>query len=349
MPSLRHQVFVEIVRICPLVLQDPRLLAAFDPRLPPLPSPAEATVAAEPISFSKLTPEGGQPKEADSVLVWRSKGGDESSGQPKAICTLLGEVQLNRAPKHETWVIYAAYGTVYLTCPAYVAVIPSTDSLADWARKPCIYGGLQLTPAVLTPSMIPRIVDVQEVEASPAMTLLALVVHGVEKDDPAAAAQISAGDRATIQLRSPVIDEYVTMLFNSVFTTTQDEVTAMADHYTSPLLSRIQDEARREGSIALAREVKLQLLAARFKDKFTQDEQARFEKADVRAVLQIVLSRFNDPQLTLEQVFNAAQPPSTVSADHAQAANGINGHTAGRPKLKLGRRTRGGRARKRTA
>ncbi|WP_428265749.1 DUF4351 domain-containing protein [Haliangium sp.] len=96
---------------------------------------------------------------------------------------MIFEVQLARDPKKRaSWLNYV--GTLHraIMQPVTLVVLTLSDDLAAWCAEPYVYDhvGGNHRPVVLGPSGIPRVTDIDQARAMPALAVLSAVAHGAE-------------------------------------------------------------------------------------------------------------------------------------------------------------------------
>ncbi len=70
-----------------------------------------------------------------------------------------------------------------LKCPVALLVVTADETVARWAARPIIIGGLnQFTPYVLRPSSMPEIVDESVALNNPELAVLSTMAHGRDSD-----------------------------------------------------------------------------------------------------------------------------------------------------------------------
>jgi hypothetical protein len=137
-------------------------------------------VVASSTSFAEITP---STYAADLVL-----SGD--------LATAVIEVQLARdAKKRRSWPLYLASAHAMHDKPTWLVVIALDPRVAAWARQPIeTFHGGALTPLVIGPEQVPRVVDAEVASNVPELAVLSALAHGHEPgaEDIALAAFIAA-------------------------------------------------------------------------------------------------------------------------------------------------------------
>jgi hypothetical protein len=111
---------------------------------------------------------------------------------------LVTEIQLSPDDlKPASWLSYTAMLHRSLLVPVTVLAVAITDEMARWCARPYRYDHLGSTfrPLVIGPSVIPRIIDVEQASALPELALLSVAAHGQEPGAEAIgiAAYLAAG------------------------------------------------------------------------------------------------------------------------------------------------------------
>jgi len=104
----------------------------------------------------------------------------------RPICALIVEPQLDpKADKRRTWPHYVTGTRAKLNCDVVLLIVTIDESVARWARAPIPIGhpGFCLTPLVLGPKDIPRIVDPAQARQTPELAVLGVMAHG-QKEEP---------------------------------------------------------------------------------------------------------------------------------------------------------------------
>ena len=168
MPSLRHENLIQLFRDCP------DLVPVFLRRAgAAIPARTRARVVAE--SFSDLQRPVSHP---DAVIALENPGG-------KLLRLAAVDVQLAcDEDKRFSWPLYVAAQRARLRVPVYLVVVAPDAEVARWCQEPIpldIVGNVY-RPLVLGPEVIPRVVELEEAQAFPALAVLSAAVHGQEQD-----------------------------------------------------------------------------------------------------------------------------------------------------------------------
>lgn len=127
---------------------------------------------------------------ADVVVHFMVPGSD----RPAHVCVV--EIQRRRDPdKHFTWPTYAIHIRQRARCLVTLVVFTLSERVARWAARSIPLGaGNFYRPVVIGPSRIPRITDMNEARAMPALAVLSAMAHGHEPGgaDILRAAQVAA-------------------------------------------------------------------------------------------------------------------------------------------------------------
>lgn len=154
-----HAALIELFR------QEPELVTWLVERFAGVEIPAEhSSSATDPLlKVVNLAPDV-------AVLVRDSHG--------KLVLALPVEVQRDKDPeKRYTWPCYEALIRERFRCPTHVLVIALRKDVAEWARQPIVHGTSVMYVIVLGPEDIPRITDLAEARANPALAVLSAAIH----------------------------------------------------------------------------------------------------------------------------------------------------------------------------
>ena len=169
MPSLTHEGLVLIFRHAPALAAQ----LVQDVLHAPLPRFDHARIGKTDLSQPLPT-----TFTADLVIVLER--------EQKAAGAILVEPQLRPRPdKRRTWPHYLTGLRAELNCAVILLVIAVDERVARWAAAPIEIGhpGFCLTPLVLGPKDIPRIVDRTEAIRTPELAVLSVMAHA-RKESP---------------------------------------------------------------------------------------------------------------------------------------------------------------------
>jgi hypothetical protein len=186
MPSIPHEALVEVLR------ENPALIATLLARAGRLALPDHDHVTAESADLGSAL-----PKELRADLALRFDHLDSP------VLGAVIEVQLSIDPdKGFAWPAYAISLRSRHRCPVIVVVITVDRRVADWARKPIVFGpeAGHLTPLVLGPDELPAITDPVEAASSPELATLSALAHGRDDDVEQAARIAAAAVEAVLRL-----------------------------------------------------------------------------------------------------------------------------------------------------
>ncbi len=180
MPSLDHEVLIELLRSDPSLLRS--LLAPLGVEI----ASGDAEVCDSTLTAPELR--------ADLVVAF----GDQQS--PDVV--LIAEIQLREdADKRYSMPFYAMSARSRYRCPAIVVVIAVDDAVAAWARTPVVLDPYnEWRPLVIGPSEVPRVTNVAEALARPHLAVLSARVHAKGPDGLAIA-------RAALQVLAALPDD----------------------------------------------------------------------------------------------------------------------------------------------
>lgn len=161
MPSLLHEVLVELLREMPPALEALLQLPAHDALVPV----SEALGDALPRELR-----------CDGRLLLQADGAP--------VMTLVLEVQLaTDDDKPMKWPVYLTSARLKDRCPALLVVIAVSRQVAQWAKQPIEVGpGSVVTPLVLGPDEVPAITDLDQAMRQPEVTALSAIVHSRDAD-----------------------------------------------------------------------------------------------------------------------------------------------------------------------
>lgn len=182
-PSLEHEVLVDLVRECPsLAPQLLRICAGIDV--------GGTTSELGSIDVSQVMP---TEYRADAVVKVRDANGE-------LVAAVLVEIQLRPDPiKRWTWPVYVATLRASLRCPVTLLVLAELPGVARWARARIDLGHPHfcLRPVAIS------FADVPALARSPAeLVVLSALAHPDDLDLPAVVSALSAlpDDRARLYL-----------------------------------------------------------------------------------------------------------------------------------------------------
>lgn len=104
------------------------------------------------------------------------------SGAKRPTSMMILEVQLFRdSRKRHTWPAYQAVLRAQYRCPTMVIVLAPNPGVARWCAQPIDLDGQGasiMRPTVIGPDLVPIVVDPQEAERLPALSVLSVIAHG---------------------------------------------------------------------------------------------------------------------------------------------------------------------------
>ena len=114
--------------------------------------------------------------EADAIItLWRDD---------KPVLSVMLEVQLGRMrDKVWAWRAYLGIQRLRRRCPVLLVVICVTAAMAARGRRPIDIGhpGLVLKPIVIGPPDIPRVTDIDQARAMPALAVLSALAYSTDR------------------------------------------------------------------------------------------------------------------------------------------------------------------------
>lgn len=230
MPSLTHEVLVDLFSTCPAMLS---LLAGLD---------------LDPDGFSPLP--GPQSLRQLAPTTWAADLVLEHASGP----IIVGEVQLRPDPrKRFTWPVYLCSLRAEAERPVVLVVIALDQATADWAAAAIELGhpGFVLVPVVIGPGSVPAITDPEAARGRPELAVLSAVVHG---QGPQAEAVGAAALAAVLPLDEHPGELYVDLVLSYLRGPVREalEATMIRDYQIqSPTLLKLQQESVGRGQRAL--------------------------------------------------------------------------------------------------
>ena len=113
---------------------------------------------------------------ADLVLEFVPQGAEKPTSM------MILEVQLSHdSKKRHTWPAYQAVLRAQYRCPTMLVVLAPNPAVARWCAEPIDLdgqGGSIMRPTVIGPDLVPIVVDPQEAERLPALSVLSVIAHG---------------------------------------------------------------------------------------------------------------------------------------------------------------------------
>jgi hypothetical protein len=203
--------------------------------------PAAARLEPYATQFTDLN-----PPEYSADAAYLIKEGDEVQD------AVVVEVQLSpKQEKRASWLQYVATAHRKLLRPVTVMVLAVTEEMARWCREPYVYDRLGNTfqPLVIGPSDIPRITDLEQARALPALAVLSVAAHGQEPGAEAIGIPALLACRA---LDNELTNQYADCIYAWL---NQDARQALEEHfkkmhgyeYQSEFARRYVAEGRKEG------------------------------------------------------------------------------------------------------
>lgn len=244
MPSLEHEVIVEVVCGFPEVLRE-LLGGRLGVDLDALP-----VRVADP-DFTNLVPAEFR---ADGLVVF---------GEP-ARHGFVVEIQRSRDEgKRLSWPLYVATAHAELRCACWVVVIAPDRRVAAWAARPIatFQPGSNFAPIVLGPEQIPRITDAGRALASPGLAVLSAIVHAHAASDAEVAIAAVDGLAGLEPERARVYFHFLQGILDEVvFAAVEAHMGQHKIPYRIPFARKAFDE----GQLVMIRQALLTLVEARF-------------------------------------------------------------------------------------
>jgi predicted transposase YdaD len=167
MRSQLHEVLVAMVR------ENEDLTRFIAKRATGHPLPESTQLRTRDQSYSELAP---PEYRADLVVELVPEGSDRPASM------LVFEVQLARDPsKRYTWPAYQAVLRAQYRAPTTVVVLAPDPQVARWCANSILLddkGASIMRPTVVGPDVVPVVLDPQEAEQHPALSVLSVIAHG---------------------------------------------------------------------------------------------------------------------------------------------------------------------------
>ncbi|GII80558.1 hypothetical protein Sru01_55400 [Sphaerisporangium rufum] len=199
MPKREHEIWLELLKERPSLAAD--LVACVQPNA----VPAFAKARLESADLSDY-----QPTEYRADSVVRLLTGDQT------VMAVIVEIQLSRDKKKPwSWPAYLAGLRARLECPVVLLVISPDDAIARWCAHPIVLGhpGLVLTPLVLGPVQMPKIIDPAHAQDNPELAVLSAIIHGDGGDgEKVLAAMLQGLEHVELDQAKGYIDQVLAML-----------------------------------------------------------------------------------------------------------------------------------------
>ncbi|PRP92634.1 hypothetical protein ENSA5_48160 [Enhygromyxa salina] len=147
-----------------------------------------------------------EPVRADLVIVGRNEGRPEGA--------IVLEIQKDKDPnKAWTMILYRAAVRRLLKCPAWNLVFSPDPEVLRWVREDLFQLEPELTPFVITPEMIPAIIDLESALADIPAAVLGVVMHG---GDPEAVVSAAVTLQALFSIRPSDLGNYLQLVSASI-------------------------------------------------------------------------------------------------------------------------------------
>ena len=202
---------------------------------------------------------------ADLVLVLEGDG--QGDGERPIRGSVIVEVQLSPKPeKRIVWPVYVTAQRARLRCSVTLLVVTNDPAVARWAATPIETGhpGFVLTPLVLGPGTIPRVVDEAQAARAPELAVLSVLVHGQGPEAVDIAKAALAGTRGLDDERAALYIDLVLAFVNEAARGILEALMANGTYqYQSDFAKRYVAQGRAEGEAKGLREAVTHVLAAR--------------------------------------------------------------------------------------
>ena len=198
---------------------------------------------------------------ADLVLTLRLRG--------RVVRVVVVEVQLAiDASKPAALLGYLSSASRLHDAPVVVVMLTSSRKVERWANEPVSLGhpGLSFRPVVLGPSSVPRIDDVGQAIAKPALAVLSALAHASERGArallPALLSALEALPAPTRELRPEIVD----ILMRTLEPDARQQLEVMMQRnyeFQSDYMKNLVSRSRAEGRVESAAEQVFAVLDAR--------------------------------------------------------------------------------------
>lgn len=200
MPSQQHEILLQLFRNRPQLA--PNLMR--DVLDVPLPEYTDVKIGCADLTEV-------QPTEYRADLVLSLSDGVSTLG-------LIVEVQLSRDDrKHFVWPAYVANLRARWRCPVCLLVVCTDSAVARWAAKPVQLGCKNMfAPRILSPDLVPEILDAVDAALDPELTVLSAMAHGHDTDVAKAARIAALAQGVSAGLDAERSRLYLDLVINSV-------------------------------------------------------------------------------------------------------------------------------------
>ena len=180
-------------------------------------------------------------------------------GEPPVAVYITEAQGAIKPDKRRSWPMYAAGLFARYGCPVMLVVIAPDLKVARWARKH-IYLGFErfiLHPAVLGPTEIPAIRDLDAARRSPELAVLSVAAHGHEPGAEHIAAAALGASRDLDSPRACLYADFIYALLGKVARAALEKLMNIENYeYQSDFARKYHSKGKREGK----REGKAELL-----------------------------------------------------------------------------------------
>lgn len=179
------------------------------------------------------------------------------------------EVQLSPDKrKRFVWPAYVALLRARLKCPVELLVVTPDEAVARWAAQPIEIGRRNIfTPVVLSPSVIPSLVDEEAARANPELAVLSAMAHGCDEDIDRAARIALCAHAAISGLDSDRSKLYCDLVIHSLSEAARNalrNMDARTYEYQSDFARQYVAQGREEGEVNGRAALIVRLLTLRF-------------------------------------------------------------------------------------
>ncbi len=240
MPSLLHESLIDLFR------HRPSLAAELLRDVLHAPVPAFEAVRMVEGNLGDLL-----PIEFRADLVLLLEGARPAAGERPLNGSVIVEVQLTPDPeKRRAWPVYVTVQRARSRCNVTLLVVTNDPAVARWAATPIETGhpGFVLTPLVLGPGTIPRVVDEAQAAGAPELAVLSVLVHGQGPDAVDIAKAALAGTRGLDDERAALYIDLVLAFMNEAARSILEALMANGTYqYQSDFAKRYVAEGEAKG------------------------------------------------------------------------------------------------------
>nr|WP_298717613.1 DUF4351 domain-containing protein [uncultured Steroidobacter sp.] len=248
MPSQQHETLLQLFR------NRPQLAPNLMRDVLDVPLPEYSDVKVDCADLTEV-----QPTEYRADLVLSLSDGASTLG-------IIVEVQLSRDDrKRFVWPAYVANLRARWRCPVCLLVVCTDPAVARWAAKPVQLGCKNMfAPRILSPDLVPEVLDAVDAALDPELTVLSAMAHGHDPDVTKAARIAALAQGVSAELDADRSRLYLDLVINSVSEAVRKVLSQtmlpFKYEYQSDFAKHYVAEGRAQGRTAVV----VRLLTARF-------------------------------------------------------------------------------------